>query len=146
MGAVTSQDSFPWLKAALAIVVTNVVTLTLCRQYHAVASWFPFDDSKSKGESTRVTSLSSFHHDNHLLLSTTNSVNDLPSPSTTLAFQHSLGFFDDIEDDVWVNVYQGYFRSTPHYLNPQNPNADVYKGHNTAYWQYYNWIPNFSCP
>jgi Methyltransferase domain len=125
--AVSSPDSVPWLKAAVAVVVTNFFTLTLCRQYQSVSSWF------TQESVTVVRPSSSVHHEDH-------------SPSTTLAFQHSLGFFDDIDDDVWLNVYQRNFRSTPHYLNSQDPNGDVYKDRKTAHWQYYNWIPNFSCP
>jgi len=65
------------------------------------------------------------------------------SPEKTLAFQHSLGFFDDINDKEWREIYQPRARSTVHYQSPGNPNLN---SQNAAFWLFFNQEPAFNCP
>jgi hypothetical protein len=66
-----------------------------------------------------------------------------PPPETTLAFQQSLGFFDDIEDQVWIDLYQRRARNADHYKRPHNPNEGSNKA---AMWNFFNQEPVLSCP
>jgi hypothetical protein len=66
-----------------------------------------------------------------------------PSPETTLAFQQSLGFFDDIDDQEWIDLFQTPARDADHYANPHNPNA---RTNQAAFWNFFNQEPVMSCP
>jgi hypothetical protein len=66
-----------------------------------------------------------------------------PPPETTLAFQQSLGFFDDIDDQEWIDLFQGPARDADHYTNPLNPNAG---SEQAAFWNFFNQEPVMSCP
>lgn len=76
----------------------------------------------------------------------------LSTKSYNLAFEQSLGFFDDISDHAWAEIYHRQHHATPHYMNSESPdeNALVFStkrgAYSTAWWQYSNWIPSFSCP
>jgi hypothetical protein len=66
-----------------------------------------------------------------------------PPPETTLAFQQSLGFFDDIDDKEWINLFREPARDADHYANPRNPNTGSDKA---AFWNFMNQEPVMSCP
>jgi hypothetical protein len=66
-----------------------------------------------------------------------------PPPEKTLAFQQSLGFFDDIDDQEWIDLFQTPARNADHYANPHNPN---YGSDKTAFWNFMNQEPVMSCP
>jgi len=79
----------------------------------------------------------------------------LPLPQlSSLAYEHSYGFFDDIPDGEWTEMYQHPALSMPRYLYPTDPLRDIRKALpspdnatlTTAWWQYYNVMPNFACP
>ena len=66
-----------------------------------------------------------------------------------LAYDQSLGFFDDIPNDVWEQQYRKPCLASPRYANPDEPNKDLHVGprlDNSAPWQYLNLDPVFSCP
>jgi hypothetical protein len=64
-------------------------------------------------------------------------------PEKTMAFQQSLGFFDDIDDQEWLELFQKPARSADHYNNPHNPN---YGSDKAAFWNFFNQEPVMSCP
>jgi hypothetical protein len=66
-----------------------------------------------------------------------------PPPETTLAFQQSLGFFDDINDQEWLELFQKPARNADHYNIPHNPNFGSDKA---AFWNFFNQEPVMSCP
>jgi hypothetical protein len=66
-----------------------------------------------------------------------------PPPETTLAFQQSLGFFDDIDDQEWLELFQKPARNADHYENSRNPNHGSDKA---AFWNFFNQEPVMSCP
>jgi hypothetical protein len=66
-----------------------------------------------------------------------------PPPEKTLAFQQSLGFFDDIDDQEWIDLFQTPARNADHYANPHNPNVGSDKA---AFWNFMNQEPVMSCP
>jgi hypothetical protein len=66
-----------------------------------------------------------------------------PPPETTLAYQQSLGFFDDINDQEWLELFQKPARNADHYQNPRNPN---YGSEKAAFWNFMNQEPVMSCP
>jgi hypothetical protein len=60
---------------------------------------------------------------------------------TTLAFEQSLGYFDDIPDEAWKEM-RDRARKTPRYRNVTYPED----GYDRAGWWYsHNLQPNFSC-
>jgi hypothetical protein len=66
-----------------------------------------------------------------------------PPPETTMAFQQSLGFFDDIDNQEWIDLFQGPARDADHYANPRNPN---HGSDRAAFWNFMNQEPVMSCP
>jgi hypothetical protein len=66
-----------------------------------------------------------------------------PRPETTLALQQSLGFFDDIDDQEWIDLFQTPARNADHYQNPRSPNYGTDKA---AFWNFMNQEPVMSCP
>ena len=66
-----------------------------------------------------------------------------------LAYKQSLGFFDDISNEVWEQQYRKPCLASPRYANLDEPNKDLHVGprlENSAPWQYMNLDPVFSCP
>lgn len=43
---------------------------------------------------------------------------------TSLAFQQSMGFFDDIAEKEWTEIHQPRARNTVHYKNTANPDME----------------------
>jgi hypothetical protein len=60
------------------------------------------------------------------------------APEYQLAFEQSLGFFDDIPNDLWINYYQARARKAEHYRFPNNPNSRMGWTH---HWNFFNWDP-----
>ena len=71
------------------------------------------------------------------------------SSKFAMAYEQSLGFFDDIPNDVWEQHYRKRCLASPRYANPDEPNKDLHTGSRfdiSAPWQYLNLDPVFTCP
>jgi hypothetical protein len=68
----------------------------------------------------------------------TNSVTSTVAPKYQLAFEQSLGFFDDIPNDLWTGYYQTRARKAEHYREPKRPNKGLSR---TTHWAFFNWDP-----
>jgi hypothetical protein len=60
------------------------------------------------------------------------------APEYQLAFEQSLGFFDDIPNDLWTSYYQTRARKAEHYRVANNPNSKMEWTH---HWNFFNWDP-----
>jgi hypothetical protein len=63
------------------------------------------------------------------------------APEYQLAFEQSLGFFDDIPNDLWISYYQTRARKAEHYRFPDNPNSRMGDMQWTHHWNFFNWDP-----
>jgi hypothetical protein len=68
--------------------------------------------------------------------STTNTL--VVAPAFQLAFEQSLGFFDDISNDLWISYYQDRARKAEHYRVPKKTNSRMGWTH---HWNFFNWDP-----
>jgi hypothetical protein len=66
-----------------------------------------------------------------------------PTSETTVAFEQSLGFFDDINDQEWIELFQKPARAAEHYKNKGNPNFNSIQA---SFWNFLNQEPVMSCP
>jgi hypothetical protein len=69
---------------------------------------------------------------------TNSAVNAAVAPEYQLAFEQSLGFFDDIPNDLWTSYYQTRARKAEHYRVPKRPNDRMGWTH---HWNFFNWDP-----
>jgi hypothetical protein len=60
------------------------------------------------------------------------------APAFGLAFEQSLGFFDEISNDLWISYYQDRARKAEHYRAPKRPNSRMGWTH---HWNFFNWDP-----
>jgi Methyltransferase domain len=61
-----------------------------------------------------------------------------------LAFNHSFGYFDDIDDSQWEEFYLKPLIDAQHYRFPED--HDRYSSNKSASWIFSNWDPYFTCP
>jgi hypothetical protein len=60
------------------------------------------------------------------------------APDFQLAFEQSLGFFDNIPNDLWISYYQDRARKAEHYRWSKTPNKGAVRTH---HWNFFNWDP-----
>jgi hypothetical protein len=65
-------------------------------------------------------------------------VSSAVAPEYQLAYEQSLGFFDDIPNDLWTSYYQTRSRKAEHYQVPKRPNDKMGWTH---HWNFFNWDP-----
>lgn len=141
-----------WKKAKVALLLSNVV-LMFWGHYQTTVETLGTRtslDDRVGGQERQTSSVSPLHRPQ-----TSEQEVEVHYQSYALALQQSLGFFDDIPDQVWRDVHWQRYHRTPRYVHPENPDADVRRrpsssawGHDasTEGWLYYSVIPNFSCP
>ena len=61
------------------------------------------------------------------------------------AYNHSLGFFDDIPDDLWNSVYRYPAQNPTVYMYPDNKDQQT-NVELLQFWIAFNWDPYFNCP
>ena len=116
-------------KAAVILLILFSISLSLNARSAALLA------STTSREATVVTPLSS-----HSVATTAITT---PSPENLLSYRQSYGFFDDISDRDWLQIYQKRAREAHHYNNPFQPNAATQY---TQVWNFHNQEPVFSCP
>jgi hypothetical protein len=67
----------------------------------------------------------------------------LVPPSYRLAYEQSMGFFDDIPESQWTELYQRRARNATHHLYPKKPLRDWRE---PAMFYLKNYEPTFTCP
>jgi hypothetical protein len=126
----------------IAVIIT-VVTMSILQSVptHDDARWM--QDSMLKLQ--QATSTTPSPGDGRIM--TTPTMNkDFDSLDTTrtvapeyqLAFEQSLGFFNDIPNDLWTSYYQTRARNAEHYRVAKNPNQRMGWTH---HWNFFNWDP-----
>jgi hypothetical protein len=126
---------------AIAVITTVVVTLSIENVYSRrdAAHWMQDSLLTLNG---RI--MSSEYLDTSIITtpsagtSSSAVAGSVVAPEYSLAFEQSLGFFDDIPNDLWISYYQTRARKAEHYREPKKPNSRMGWTH---HWNFFNWDP-----
>jgi hypothetical protein len=123
------SSSSSWCSVAVTVIIT-VATMIILRtvQTQDAAVWL--QDSMLTLQQASTDFLDT--------TVATNSVSSTVAPKYQLAFEQSLGFFDDIPNDLWTGYYQTRARKAEHYREPKRPNSRMGWTH---HWNFFNWDP-----
>jgi hypothetical protein len=120
----TSRRTF----VALAVALTVLVTMSIVDTRDAAAVWM---------QGSLIT-----RQMDYLPQSTDTATDNAQSvavaPAFGLAFEQSMGFFDDISNDLWISYYQDRARKAEHYRWSKTPNKGAVRTH---HWNFFNWDP-----
>jgi hypothetical protein len=107
------HGSCSWKAVIFWTLVTNLWTALFCRMHRAL-------------EESRHTDLTT-----------------IVIPEYSLAYDQSFGFFDDIKNEDWQQLYQNRARQARHYRVLEDPLQGIKF---PAQWNFFNWDPYFACP